>query len=418
MKMHVRALVALTIGGAALPLAGCGAKSGENAVQAETKPAPVPVTVAALEHRPVERSVDVVGTLHGWEDVTVGCKREGRVLTIRHDMGDHVKPGEILVALETTDAELSILQAERKLLSELAKLGLKQLPEKGFDVKAVPSVVQARLAHERALLYLSRERALRTKGAGAQQDLDNAENDAHSYEAAYSNSILTAESTLASAQAARVALDLARQERIDMEIRAPLPSVLPPGVTEPPVYAVVKRRVAEGQMLKAGDPVIELVIENPLRLWVNVPERYQTDIRTGQPVRVQVASYPNEEFAGSVTRINPSVDSVSRTFQVEAAVPNNRGLLHPGSFAKAAIISGRNVDAIMVPIESIVRFAGVTKLFVVESEKSRAIEVETGQEKGGWVEVFGELPKTAQVVTTGQTQLANGTEVAIRVPEK
>lgn len=417
MNKKLRALAALALCGSSLPLAGCGPTAAETTVQADTRNAPVPVTVAALEQRPLERAVDVVGTLHGWDDVTIGCKREGRVLQVRHDLGDHVKPGELLVALEATDADLSVQQAERKLQSELAKLGLKELPEKGFDVKTVPSVVQARLAHERAVLYLSRERVLRTKGAGAQQDLDNAENDARSNEAAYNNAVLTAESNLASALAARVALDVARQERRDMDIRAPIPSVLPPGVSEPPTYAVTKRHVSEGQTLRQGDPVIDLVIENPLRLWVNVPERFQADVRTGQTVRVRVASQPGASFEGSVTRISPSVDPVSRTFQVEAAVPNDRGLLHPGSFAKASIIAGRNVDADVAPIESIVRFAGVTKLFVVEGNKARAIEVETGQEKGGWVEVIGELPKRAQVVTTGQTQLADGTAVTIRTPE-
>jgi len=188
-------------------------------------------------------------------------------------------------------------------------------------------------------------------------------------------------------------------------------------VTEPLTYAVTKRRASEGQTLKQGDAVFDLVIENPLRLWVNVPERYHSDVRAGQPVRVRVASYPDTDFEGTVTRINPSVDPVSRTFQVEAAVPNNRGMLRPGGFAKASILANRNAQADMAPIESIIRFAGVTKLFVLEGEKVRAIEVETGQEKAGWVEVIGKLPKEAQVVTTGQTQLADGTAVTVRVPE-
>jgi RND family efflux transporter MFP subunit len=417
MSRSLRAPAALAACGVCLALAGCGRSAGEKAAQADTRGGPVPVTVASLERRPVEKSVEAVGTLHGWDDVTIGSKREGRVARIRHDMGDHVKPGELLVELETVDAELSVRQAERRLQSELAKLGLKELPEKGFDVATVPTVVQAKVAYEKALQNLNRERNLRHKGAGTQQDLDNAENDARSAEAACANAILTAESTLASAQAARVALDVARQARVDMEIRAPVPSQTPPGVTEPLTYAVTKRKASEGQTLKQGDAVFDLVIENPLRLWVNVPERYQADVRAGQPVRVRVASYPDTDFEGTVTRINPSVDPVSRTFQVEAAVPNNRGLLRPGGFAKASILADRNAQADMAPIESVVRFAGVTKLFVVEQDKARAIEVETGKEKAGWVEVIGKLPKGARVVTTGQTQLADGTPVAVRVPE-
>ncbi|MDR3636160.1 MAG: efflux RND transporter periplasmic adaptor subunit [Isosphaeraceae bacterium] len=417
MSRRLRALAALALCGVSLPLAGCGHAAAEKVAQADTRSAPIPVTVALLERRTVEKSVDVVGTLHGWDDVTIGSKREGRVARVRHDMGDHVKPGELLVELETLDADLSVQQAERRLQSELAKLGLKKLPEKGFDVGSVPTVVQARVACDKAAQNLARDRALRHKGAGTQQDLDNAENDVRSAEASCANAILTAESTLASAQAARVALDVARQARLDMEIRAPVPSVTPPGVTEPLTYAVIKRRASEGQTLKQGDPVFDLVIENPLRLWVSVPERYQAEVRAGQSARVRVASYPDTEFEGTVARINPAVDSVSRTFQVEVAVPNNRGLLRPGGFAKASILANRDAQADVAPSEAIVRFAGVTKLFVVEGDKARAIEVETGQVKGGWVEVVGKLPKGAQVVTTGQTQLADGTTVTVRVPE-
>ncbi len=97
--------------------------------------------------------------------------------------------------------------------------------------------------------------------------------------------------------------------------------------------------------------------------------------------------------------------------------PNNRGLLRPGGFAKASILTDRSATASIVPIESVVKFAGVTKLFVVEAGKARSINVETGNEGLGWIEVIGSVPKDAEVVTTGQTQLADETTVTIRKPE-
>ena len=44
------------------------------------------------------------------------------------------------------------------------------------------------------------------------------------------------------------------------------------------------------------------------------------------------------------------------------------------------------------------------------------VTVETGLEGTDWVEVIGKLPENAQVVTTGQTQLAEGTPVEVRKP--
>jgi multidrug efflux pump subunit AcrA (membrane-fusion protein) len=120
---------------------------------------------------------------------------------------------------------------------------------------------------------------------------------------------------------------------------------------------------------------------------------------------------------GKVTRINPSVDSSTRAFQVETGVPNGEAALRPGGFAKASIVVKRNDAAFTVPIESVVRFSGITKIFVVSDDlKARAIPVETGIDEAGWIEILTPLPPKAKVVTTGQSQLAEGTEVVIRDP--
>ncbi len=405
-----RAIAALSLS-ILIPLApGCGHKAAEPAAKEAVVLKPVPVRVAPIERRAVERTVPVVGTLRGWEDVTIGTKKMGRVARVHHDMGDRIKPGERLVELETIDADLAVNQAERRLQSELAKLGLKDMPAGTFDVTKVPSVVQAEVALERAKTNLERERKLVQKGAGTQQDYQNAENDEKSSEAAYETAVLAARSTLANALASKVTLDVAKQARIDMEIHAPTPTNIPKQIKAPVVYAMSKRQVAEGQMIREGDAIAELVIENPLRLWMNVPERFASDVQLGQDVRIQIASYPKETFQGKVARINPSVDATSRTFQVEAAVPNDDFRLRPGGFAKAAIVTKLNAEALTVPREAIERNSGVVKVFITEDGKtSRAVKVSTGIEGNGWVEVIGGLPEAARVVVDGKTQLPDDT---------
>jgi RND family efflux transporter MFP subunit len=395
--------------------AGCG-RSAEKAAEASAAPKAVPVTVAPLGHRPVERTVEIVGTLKGWEEVTVGAKKMGRVVKVFHDMGDRVKPGEPIVQLETIDADLAVDQAEKRMLAELAKIGLTELPGKDFDVTKVPAVVQARVAVDRARRNLNIQRGLSRQNAGILQDLQNAENDVAANEAALDNAALTARSNLANALASKVALDVAKQARLDMDVHAPIPTI-PRGYTRPVHYALTQRKVSEGQMVREGDAIAQLVIDDPLRLWADVPERFASEIQVGQVVRLSVASRPAETFQGKVTRINPAVDPVSRTFQVEAGVLNPDGLLRPGAFAKASIVTRKEDDATIVPTESVVRFAGVTKLFVVAGDKARAIPVSTELEGRGWVEVRGDLPAQAQVVITGQTQLAEGTPVVVRQPE-
>lgn len=413
---------------------GC-AHEGADREAVDARPKAVPVTVTDLKHRPVERTVDVVGTLRGWEEVTVGSKKAGRVIQVRHDMGDRINPDEPLVKLDPTDADLAVQQAESKLMGNLVRLGVTRpkaeayLSKYGTDeqllqsdetdrlIKANPAIVQAKVAVEKAQQNFQRQRQVTQRGAGTYQDFQNAENDLKAAEAAYDNAILTARMIIADALTSRVALAQAKQAVTDTLILAPRPSALPEGHAGQVVYALTKRQASEGQMIKEGEAVAELVIEDPLKLRTNVPERFSAEVRVGQPVRFTVMARPGETFEGRVTRINPAVDPVSRTFQVEAQVPNSKGLLRPGGFAKASILTHQDDRATVVPIESVVRFAGVTKVFVVEGDKARSFSVRTGLEGPGWVEVTGDLPSRGRVITSGMTQLADGTPITIRKPE-
>src|SRR4029077_15162366 len=110
---------------------------------------------------------------------------------------------------------------------------------------------------------------------------------------------------------------------------------------------------------------------------------------------------------------NPTVDSASRTFQIEVLVPNESRQLKAGSFAKAAILTREDSQACTVPEESLVTFAGINKVFVIREGKAFPVEVRTGVRGGNWLEITSELPAGAQVVTSGATQLADGTAVRI-----
>ena len=424
---------------AAASLSGCSPAEAQSSSKAPAAVREVPVTVAPLERRTVERTIDVVGTLRGWEQVTIGSKRTGRVSKVLHDMGDHVRPGEPLVELEAVDAKLAYDQAQSKYLGELVKLGITEQQAQRFieqygiseelirgkqaeeAIDRVPAVIQVLVSKEKALHNLNRQRALGKKGASTVQELEDYENEYRSASAAYENARATARNVIASAVANRVARNQAIQTLADMIIRVPKPELTPPGSSQADavVYAVTKRSVSEGQMVREGEAVCELIIENPLRLWTSAPERYAEQVRVGQPVRITVSSQPDLLFLGKVVRINPSVDAVSRTFQVETQVPNDRRLLRAGGFAKATIITDSAAQAAVAPTESIIRFAGVTKLFFVENGKARSVnDIVTGSEGPGWVEVTSKsLPTSAMVVITGQTQLANGTPVVIRTPE-
>lgn len=405
-------------------ISGCGEAQKQAVV--DTGPKVIPITVKPMVVRAIERKIDVVGSLKGWEEFQLGAKKGGRVLKVNHDIGDRVKPGEVLVELDPVDARLALIQAERTFQAEVARLGLQELPQKltEKDIDNVPSVAQTKIALEKAAQNLTRQRAISQRGAGSAQELQDAENDVRAAEAGLNASRVQTSAIFAGAQVAQSAIDVARQTLSEMTIRIPQPKTLPPDGTEFQ-YAITKRMVSEGQFIRDGEPVAELVIENPLKYLAKVPERYSNQIQVGQEVTLEVSSIEGRVFKGKVTRVNPSVDPVTRTFQLEATIPNVQNELHPGGFAKADVMIDRKSSGIVVPIEAVVRTVGVTKVFlVVDDEKSptkkavREIKVATDTEGVDWIEVVGDLPRGGDVVTSGQSQLADGSPVRIKTLEE
>ena len=107
---------------------------------------------------------------------------------------------------------------------------------------------------------------------------------------------------IANAVASKVALNQAEQTIKDLVIRASVPKLLPPSLmgTSTLSYGVTRRQVSEGQMIKEGEAVVELVIEDPIRLWSQVPEQYSEDVRVGQRVRLSTRAHPGLAIEGKV----------------------------------------------------------------------------------------------------------------------
>src|SRR3712207_6417752 len=120
----------------------------------------VPVVLKPVKTLPVQRSVDVVGTLYGDEETVVSAKVPGRIIALYKDVGDTVSPGEPLVQLKQNDYQLAVTKAQLAMEEALSKLGLRELPPKDYDVTKVPTVVRARLQAENAEARYNRGKKL------------------------------------------------------------------------------------------------------------------------------------------------------------------------------------------------------------------------------------------------------------------
>jgi RND family efflux transporter MFP subunit len=385
-------------------------KATEGHKQAEQKP--VAVTVAPVTFRPIQQTVETVGTLNGYEAVSLAAEVDGRVMQIHHDVADRVKPGEPLLVINPADYKLSLQRAEKALQAELSRLGMKTL-DPNYDVERVPAVQQARARMENAAIQRQRMETLAVRNAVSQEQLDTAKAEYSVTTAEYNNQVLLAKRALIGLQDLQLAISMAQKKLNDTVVRAPVPSQAVPGVGDELAYAITARKVAEGSYVREASEVFKLVIDRPLRLLVPVPERHAEAVKQGQRVSVATAA-STRQIDGTVARINPAVDPATRTFEVEVLVPNREGTLKPGAFAKASIFTREIPRVATVPLESLVSFVGRTKIFLVEDGRAREVVITPGLQTADWVEVASpELRDGAMVVLSGQSAVLDGGLVAI-----
>lgn len=407
-----------------LPLPGGGVRSPTSTDPASPpavkEPLPVAVTVAAAVPRTVDRRVRTVGTLHGFEEIDVGPLVDGGVHRIRHDVGDVVSPGDVLLEIDDADFALTVREATRALELELSRLGLTRVPEASFDPASLPAVQRAKLVERNALETLERYRGLAGRGVMTKDDFEKAELNLETARLDTKQRLLEADQTLAAVRHRQAVLETAEKRLRDTRILAPEVKA-----GRKLAYTIAERLVAEGEIVRAAPPtrLFRLVVDNILELEAHVPERYASQVLPGQPVDLAVESLPGRRIEGRVVRVNPTVDTASRTFEVEVEVPNPDRAVKPGSFATASILIGSDAGAVTVPEEAIVRFAGVTKLFAVVDGRAVAVPVETGpridvEDSSGrrqrWVAVTGSVAVGSTVVMTGHAQLTDGAAVRIR----
>ncbi len=190
-----------------------------------------------------------------------------------------------------------------------------------------------------------------------------------------------------------------------------------------PFSGIVSGKYYENGEMFSGAPntqagkaaVLTLVQINPLKAMVSVSERFYPVIKQGMEVNIITDVFPDKPVKGKVLRVYPTIDQMSRTFQVEISVPNPKEELRPGMFCRATFYAGET-EAILVPSNTVLKVQGSNErfVFVEEQGKARRVFVEIGQRFDDKVEVISkDLSSGMKVIVSGQARLIDGVDVIV-----
>ncbi len=321
---------------------------------------------------------------------------EGRVARVLADVGDIVQEGQVLVVLDDIEFKYELDRQHAAVGQVRAQLGIgpndplpRDASQVAFVQRAAADLFDAQQKYQRAE-QLFNEKLI------SRQQLDEALSRFNGARAANDVAIQEVDRLKAQLQSNEAASKLAEKKLADTQIRAPLPG------------AVKERRVSPGEYLKVQSPVMVLVRTDVLRARLAVPEKWAGAVKVGAMVNVQMEAYPGETFQGKLVRINPAVSQDSRTFEVEALLPNPAGRLKPGFFIQASMPSETAQKTLTIPADSVNYRYGVYRVYVVSGAQVKERQIRPGAQQGSRVEVLEGLQAGERVAVPVQGDLRDG----------
>jgi RND family efflux transporter MFP subunit len=324
-----------------------------------------PVKTVEIAKADGTREIDYSGVVKARTEMNLGFRVAGKIVERRVDIGDKVKPGDLLARIDPTDYELAIKTAEANLVA-----AEKQVETAGFTQK--------------------RAQQLFAKKFSSQADVDAAT-------LGYQQAVATRDAALSTRQQARNQVGYT-------ELKADKSGIVT-GIS-----------ADNGQVVAVGTPVVTVAVDGEKEIQIAVAEMDVSLFSPGKAVMVGFWTDDRLRLEGKVREVAGSADPQSRTFSIRISLPDDpRILLGMTATVKATVSTERPL--ISIPLEAIADKGGRHVVWVVDRDSSTVHmrDVEVADFAPGGIRVAKGLQPGELVVAAGTQFMAENLKV--KLPE-
>ena len=371
---------------AVLGLTSCGKEPARRAAQPQVPPVAVQTAVVCTQEWPA--SYEATGTVRARTTATISSKVMGYVQQVSVQVGDHVREGQPLIALEARDLDVSLRRAEA---------GRAEVES------AIPELENATAA-AKANLDLAQATFQRMQELAAKKSISNQEMDEASAR------LKAAQANYEMMRSRRTQLN-SKMAGVEQEVRAAGIMRDYAKLAAPFSGVVIAKTVDPGNLATPGAPLLTIEQDGLYRLEASVEESKLASVRVGQAVEAVIEASA-QNLSARVSEIVPSVDPASRTYIVKLDLPAARQL-RTGMFGRAIFPLGTQKVA-AVPLAALMERGQLQSVFVVEDGVAHARLVTTGRHTKDAVEVLSGLNAGEKVVLPVPPGLQDGARVEIR----
>jgi RND family efflux transporter MFP subunit len=347
----------------------------ESTLGVSTERAAVP-TVNVVEPSSAGLSQEIVlpGNTQAFNDTPIYARTSGYLKHWYVDIGTHVKQGQLLADIDTPEVDQQLEQARADLKNSQANEQLAQITAARW------------------------QNLLKTNSV-SKQETDQAVSDLSARQASVDS--MTA--------------NVHRLEQLQSfeKVYAPFAGV------------ITARNTDIGALINAGaggvpQELFHMAAVNKLRVYVAVPEVDSLAAQTGSKATLTLDEFPGETFEGTIVRDSDSIDSATRTLNVEVDVNNAQGRIKTGAYAfvhlKLPQSAHASAPSLTIPANTLLFRSEGLRVGVVRNGHAELMPIKIGRDFGATVEVVAGLQPADQVIVTPSDSLTSGSPVQVSTP--
>jgi RND family efflux transporter MFP subunit len=332
----------------------------------------------------------------------VAPKMPGKVAEVFVRQGQKVEPGQVLLTLDPTDDNATIMAAKSRVLAVQARVA---------SANATVLTLEAELAEVK--LQHARAQRLAKEGVSAAGVAEDLAARVTSLERRVAAARAETAAAAAEARAQTAELDAMTTRLDNLTIRAPIAGVL---VTKPPQAGEVVSPQPPGISLDMGS--VQIADFDTLMVETDVPEQRLHMIKVGSPAEIVLDAFPSKRYRGKTEEITPQVNRSKATVIVRVSFVDDKEGVLPDMAARVSFLTKpldpealKQPPKIIVPSAAVAERGGGKVVFVVEDEVVRMVPVKLGAPFGRGFELTeGPRPGTRLVASPPET-MADGQRV-------
>lgn len=367
----------------------------------------------------IKQSTEDTAAVQSNKKQTVYIEGAGKVTSIKVNVGDSVKKGDLLLTMDKGDLELKLQDANEKIEAAKAQLQGTDISNSVNKIEIAQAAVDGdKVAYDSEARNLNNAKTLYNSGTISKQELNNAEDSYKTAEAALKSANFQLQDIkegtpdyvksqyVSQVKQAVIVRDTIMRDIEKQQVISPVDGI------------ILEKLVEENSQVATGGTAFLIGDTKSLELEANILSDDIYKVKIGNEVEVSGKPIGNSTIKGKVTKIAPEAKNITSSLGVnQKRVPvtieisGDVGLLKPGYDLDIKIITEAKKDTLVIPDTSVFDYKGSSCVFVVDNGKTVIRKIQKGIESEKLIEVIGGLKSGEKILVKPDNNIKEGMKI-------